>query len=58
MNHWSQLTLTRRGSALDIDTGGGEVVNEAPVLPASMTVIESWPPNAERGRHTLAPEVS
>ncbi len=42
-------------SALDIDTGGGEVVNEAPVLPAQMVVTESYPPNAGRARHLLAP---
>ncbi len=40
---------------LDIDTGGGEVVNEAPVLPATTVVTESWPPNAERARATLGP---
>ncbi|OLT17930.1 methyltransferase type 11 [Serinicoccus sp. CUA-874] len=41
--------------ALDIDTGGGEVVDEAPELPADMVVTESWPPNAERARATLQP---
>jgi SAM-dependent methyltransferase len=43
------------GTALDIDTGGGEVVSEAPVLPQRMCVIESWPPNAHRARTTLGP---
>lgn len=42
-------------SALDIDTGGGEVVAEAPVLPAGMVVTESWPPNAQRAAATLGP---
>lgn len=42
-------------NALDIDTGGGEVLNEAPHLPATMTVTESWPPNLERARDTLGP---
>jgi SAM-dependent methyltransferase len=41
--------------ALDIDTGGGEVINEAPVLPPVMVVTESWPANAGRARATLGP---
>lgn len=41
--------------ALDIDTGGGEVIKEAPELPPVMVVTESWPPNAERARVTLGP---
>lgn len=47
--------LASAHSALDIDTGGGEVVNEAPRLPAEMVVTESWPPNVERAHATLAP---
>ena len=47
--------LAKVGSALDIDTGGGEVVAEAPVLPARMVVSEAWPPNAERARCLLRP---
>ncbi|WP_145228152.1 class I SAM-dependent methyltransferase [Rudaeicoccus suwonensis] len=39
--------------ALDLDTGGGEVVNEATVLPRTMIVTEAWPPNAVRARQTL-----
>lgn len=42
-------------SALDIDTGGGEVIDEAPVLPGTMVVTESWPPNLQRARRTLGP---
>ena len=42
-------------SALDIDTGGGEVVNEAAQLPRRMAVTESWPPNAQRARELLGP---
>ncbi|XVX18917.1 class I SAM-dependent methyltransferase [Actinomycetota bacterium] len=42
-------------SALDIDTGGREVVGEAPVLPPTMAVTESWAPNAARGRAALGP---
>jgi SAM-dependent methyltransferase len=47
--------LAQVQSALDIDTGGGEVVNEAPVLPARMVVTESWPPNVERAHQRLGP---
>jgi len=42
-------------SALDIDTGGGEVVAEAPTLPPTMVVTEGWAPNAERARRLLGP---
>jgi SAM-dependent methyltransferase len=42
-------------SALDIDTGGGEVVAEVPTLPPQMAVTESWPPNARRARRLLGP---
>lgn len=43
------------GSALDIDTGGGEVVATAPVLPPRMVVTEGWPTNAVAARARLAP---
>jgi hypothetical protein len=42
-------------SALDIDTGGGEVLDEAAALPATMCATESWPPNARRARGLLSP---
>ncbi|MCC6705888.1 MAG: class I SAM-dependent methyltransferase, partial [Thermomicrobiales bacterium] len=45
--------LGRVGSALDLDTGGGEVLAEAPVFPARMAAAESWPPNAERAQQLL-----
>lgn len=45
--------LAQVRSAVDIDTGGGEVVAEAPLLPAMMVVTESWPPNAQRARALL-----
>lgn len=47
--------LAQVRTALDIDTGGGEVVSEAPALPERMCVTESWPPNALRARRTLGP---
>lgn len=43
------------GSALDIDTGGGEVVDEAPALPSRMVATEPWAPNADRARDRLGP---
>lgn len=47
--------LATADSALDCDTGGGEVVNEAPRLPAFMVVTESWPPNARHAHDVLGP---
>lgn len=47
--------LAAVGSALDIDTGGGEVVAEAPSLPRRMCVTEAWPPNVRRARELLGP---
>ncbi|MEV4620531.1 SAM-dependent methyltransferase [Asanoa sp. NPDC049573] len=47
--------LARVDSALDIDTGGGEVIAEMPHLPPRMVVTEGWPPNADRARRLLSP---
>ncbi|TKR23912.1 class I SAM-dependent methyltransferase [Cellulomonas hominis] len=47
--------LAHVDAALDVDTGGGEVVAEAPVLPPRMVVTEGWPPNARRARSLLGP---
>lgn len=47
--------LATARAALDVDTGGGEVVAEAPILPARMCVTEAWPPNAARARELLVP---
>lgn len=47
--------LAQVGSALDIDTGGGEVVAEAPTLPPTMVATEGWPPNAAKARRLLGP---
>ena len=47
--------LSRVESALDLDTGGGEVLAEIAVLPPRMVVTEAWPPNLRRARATLAP---
>ncbi|WP_088283375.1 class I SAM-dependent methyltransferase [Kineosporia sp. A_224] len=42
-------------SALDVDTGGGEVLAGVPRLPPTMVATEGWPPNAERARRLLGP---
>ncbi|GLY94394.1 class I SAM-dependent methyltransferase [Actinoplanes sp. NBRC 103695] len=47
--------LSEAESALDLDTGGGEVVAAAPAFPPRMVVTEGWPPNAERARRLLTP---
>ncbi|MBV2365895.1 methyltransferase domain-containing protein [Streptomonospora nanhaiensis] len=47
--------LARAESALDIDTGGGEVLGEAPVLPPRTAATESWPPNLARAAARLRP---
>lgn len=46
--------LSQVPSALDLDTGGGEVVAEASMLPPTMVVTEAWAPNAERARQRLS----
>ena len=55
---WARLLASRLdgvSSALDVDTGGGEVIGEAPRLPPRMVVTESWPPNVEHARRLLTP---
>ena len=47
--------LPRVTSALDIDTGGGEIIVEIPHLPPRMVVTEGWPPNVQRARDLLSP---
>ena len=42
-------------SAVDLDTGGGEIIAEMPQLPPRMVVTEGWPPNVEHARRLLAP---
>lgn len=42
------------GAALDIQTGGGEVLAQIPHPPRVLAATESWPPNAELARHNLA----
>ncbi|HEY3926647.1 MAG TPA: class I SAM-dependent methyltransferase [Acidothermaceae bacterium] len=49
------LRLREVHTALDIDTGGGELIAEMPHLPNSMVVTEAWAPNVERAQRTLSP---
>lgn len=54
---YSRLIASRLpnvASALDIDTGGGEIIAEMPQLPPRMVVTEGWPPNVERARGLLS----
>lgn len=47
--------LSTAHAALDIDTGGGEVIDEAPLLPPRMAATEAHLPNVVRARHRLGP---
>jgi SAM-dependent methyltransferase len=54
---YSRLLASRLAhvvSALDIDTGGGEIIAEVPQLPPRMVVTEGWHPNVEHARHLLS----
>jgi SAM-dependent methyltransferase len=42
-------------AALDLQTGGGEVLASVPAAPAILVATECWPPNVEVARRTLAP---
>jgi SAM-dependent methyltransferase len=43
-----------RGAALDLQTGGGEVLTSIPAGPPILVATESWPPNIEIARRRLA----
>jgi SAM-dependent methyltransferase len=47
--------MARAGAALDIQTGGGEVLAGIPKAPPVLAATESWPPNVEIARRNLAP---
>lgn len=47
--------LGRASAALDIQTGGGEVLATAPKLPPLTVATESWPPNIARATALLHP---
>jgi SAM-dependent methyltransferase len=47
--------LAGASAALDIQTGGGEVLDGAPQLPPLMAATESWPPNVAKATALLRP---
>jgi SAM-dependent methyltransferase len=47
--------LGRASAALDIQTGGGEVLAGAPSFPPVMAATESWPPNLAKASALLHP---
>lgn len=47
--------LARAAAALDIQTGGGEVLASAPKLPPVMVATEGWPPNLAKATTLLQP---
>jgi SAM-dependent methyltransferase len=47
--------LATASAALDIDTGGGEVLAGAQTFPPTMAAVESWPPNAALATKLLHP---
>lgn len=49
----AQMRVAR--AALDIQTGGGEVLSEVPALPPMTVATEHWPPNLRLARRALEP---
>src|SRR5260370_18463896 len=47
--------MARASVALDVQTGGGEVLASVPRLPAHLVATESWPPNVARAAERLRP---
>lgn len=47
--------LAHATAALDVQTGGGEVLAGVPTLPRTMVATESWPPNLARATALLHP---
>ena len=47
--------VPRAASALDLDTGGGEIIAELPRLARAHVRHRGWPPNLERARALLGP---
>jgi SAM-dependent methyltransferase len=46
--------MAKAEAALDIQTGGGEVLASVPAAPPVLAATESWPPNLEIARSNLA----
>jgi SAM-dependent methyltransferase len=47
--------LARAEAGLDLETGGGEVLDGCPALPPLMAATESWPPNVAKASTRLRP---
>jgi len=47
--------MARARAALDVQTGGGEVLAQVPHPPPLLAATESWPPNLEVARRNLRP---
>jgi SAM-dependent methyltransferase len=47
--------MARSAAALDVQTGGGEVLAEIPRPPVVLAATESWPPNVRVAQRNLAP---
>ena len=47
--------LARASAALDVQTGGGEVLAGVPRLPPAMVATEGWPPNVAAATRLLHP---
>ena len=47
--------MARAAAALDIQTGGGEVLAQIPAAPPVLVATESWPPNVAVARRNLRP---
>lgn len=53
--HLMSQRLAVASAALDIQTGGGEVLAGAEIFPPTMAAVESWPPNAALATKRLHP---
>jgi SAM-dependent methyltransferase len=51
---WFAGRMAKAEAALDIQTGGGEVLASVPVAPPVLAATESWRPNLEIARRNLA----
>ena len=51
----AQLAEVPDAAALDLETGGGEVLASIPAPPPILVATEAWPPNVEVARRNLAP---
>jgi len=47
--------LARATASLDVQTGGGEVLAQAPAFPRTAVATESWPPNVQKATRLLHP---